>query len=241
MAEKPDGAEQPVLEALGLVKAFSPNGGPGFEVLRGVDLTLHRGEMAAIVGPSGSGKSTLLHCLGLMDDPTGGELSLFGRPARGMPEVDRSRLRNEAIGFVFQFDSMLPEFTFLENVAMPGLLRGAPARQALERSRELLAAFGLEGLAPRFPRHSSGGERQRAAIARALHNRPALVLADEPTGNLDRPNGELVFKDLRRLASEFGAAVAVVTHNEAAAASCDRVHHLRDGRILEGVPGGPRP
>jgi ABC-type lipoprotein export system ATPase subunit len=150
-----------------------------------------------------------------------------------MNELEQSAVRNSRLGFVFQFDSLLPEFTLLENAAMPGRLAGRGADEALERARELLSQFGLSKYGDRLPRELSGGERQRGAIARALHNRPGLVLADEPTGNLDRPNGEMVFSDLRRLAKEFGTTVVVVTHNEASAAVCDRAFHLTEGRLKE--------
>jgi lipoprotein-releasing system ATP-binding protein len=225
----------PVLAARALRKAYSQLGRP-YEVLHAVDLELGAGEFVAILGPSGSGKSTLLHLLGLMDEPTGGDLQLFGRSVIGMSEAERSAMRNKALGFVFQFDSLLPEFTLLENAAMPGRLAGRPAPDCLARAGELLAQFGLSRLAERLPREVSGGERQRGAIARALHNKPALILADEPTGNLDRPNGELVFNDLRRLTKEFGVTVVVVTHNEAAAAVCDRTYHLREGRLTQDRP-----
>jgi lipoprotein-releasing system ATP-binding protein len=229
-----------VLTGRGLRKSYPQPGLAPVEVLSGVDLDIHPGEFVAILGPSGSGKSTLLHLLGLMDEPTAGELRLFDKNVTRMSEAERCAARGGKLGFVFQFDSLLPEFTLLENAAMPGRLAGQSRDAALARARELLSRFGMERQLDRLPRELSGGERQRGAIARALHNGPALVLADEPTGNLDRPNGELVFSDLRRLTKEFGVAVVVVTHNEASAAVCDRAYHLKDGRLLDGREHAPR-
>jgi lipoprotein-releasing system ATP-binding protein len=221
----------PALQAQGLFKAYG-TGPARVEVLRGLELTVAAGEFLAILGPSGSGKSTLLNILGLMDRPTEGEVSIAGRPTQGLDEEGRARLRNQTLGFVFQFDSLLPEFTVLENVLFPSRIRaGEPGEAAQKRARELLDSLGIAKLAARFPAQMSGGERQRAAIARALMNRPAIILADEPTGNLDKPNGELVFKDLQALAKQQDVAVAMVTHNETAARFATRVLHMIDGRF----------
>ena len=184
-------------------------------VLRGVDLTVAKGEFTAILGPSGSGKSTLLNILGLMDRPDEGELLLGGVNAVNLHDDARARLRNEMLGFVFQFDSLLPEFTIFENILMPARIsraRGivtAPLAQAEARAASLLDSLGIAKLRDRFPSQTSGGERQRAAIARALANSPAVILADEPTGNLDRANGGKVFEDMRRMAREQGVAVVL--------------------------------
>lgn len=224
-----------ILEARGLRKAYAQAGGLAQEVLRGVDLALRPGEFAAVLGPSGSGKSTLLHLLGLMDEPSGGEVLLHGRPTRTAPEAGRAALRNRSVGFVFQFDSMLPEFTLLENVMMPALIPGPdPARPPSlieSRAREALARLGISSLAERFPSDVSGGERQRAALARALINEPAVVLADEPTGNLDRENGEAVFGKMRELSEQAGVGIVLATHNEYVSRFATRVTRLKDGRL----------
>jgi lipoprotein-releasing system ATP-binding protein len=229
---------EPVIEARGVRRGFL-QGSLTREVLRGVDLAVRPGEFAAVLGPSGSGKSTLLNLLGLMDSPDAGEVLVLGRGASGAGASERAALRNRAVGFVFQFDSLLPEFTVLENAMMPGRLAGARGRQALseleDRARELLGTLGILPLASRFPATLSGGERQRAAIARALVNRPGVVLADEPTGNLDRANGEAVFSHLRRLADELGVGVVLATHNEYVSRFATRSLHLIDGR-LEAAP-----
>jgi len=227
-----------VLEARGLSKGYG-EGAARTEVLRGVDLTVRAGEFLAILGPSGSGKSTLLNLLGLMDRPSGGEVLVGGRPAAAMPEDDRAALRNKNVGFVFQFDALMPEFTVLENVLMPGRIAAASGGSMdglNERALELLGVLGIAPLAGRFPAGLSGGERQRAALARALLNSPGALLADEPTGNLDRPNAELVFSRLKELAGRFGVAVVMVTHNEDAVGYASRTVRLRDGRLAEERP-----
>ena len=223
-------AKETVVRAEGLSKSYEGARGPQ-EVLHGVDLELKGGELVAILGPSGSGKSTLLNLLGLMDRATAGRLVLFGDDAGGLGEEARARLRNDRIGFVFQFDSLLHEFTVLENVMLPGLIRGRGRSAVDKRARTLLHQFGLKALEDRSPRDLSGGERQRVALARGLLNEPRLILADEPTGNLDRRNGEMVFSDLRRLADEFRAAVVLVTHNESASSYAHRTLRLSDGRL----------
>ncbi|MBI3553632.1 MAG: ABC transporter ATP-binding protein [Elusimicrobia bacterium] len=220
-----------VLEAVGLVKTYG-EGETAVPVLRGLGLTLSAGELVVILGPSGSGKSTLLNMLGLMDRPDQGEIRYSGVPTSRLDEEEQARLRSERIGFVFQFDALLPEFTILENITMPSRLA---SRESLEdaqaRGLELLGHLGLKDIRDRFPYQVSGGERQRAALCRALINRPTVLLADEPTGNLDKRNGELVFKDLKAMAETSGAAVLMVTHNESARDYAARVLQMQDGVI----------
>jgi lipoprotein-releasing system ATP-binding protein len=207
------------------------------EVLRGLGFELRRGEFAALIGPSGSGKTTLLNLLGQLDSPTEGEIELLGRPTRTLDDEARTRLRGEAIGFVFQFHHLLPAFTALENVMMPRLAReGRPTPALLAEGKELLDAVGLGALADRTPMALSGGQQQRVAIVRALMARPALLLADEPTGNLDTQTADEVFALLRRLHAERGFAVLVVTHDPRLAERCDRVIELVDGRIVSDGP-----
>ena len=227
---------EPAILVRGLKKSYGT--GPGaVPVLRGVDMTVNAGEFVAVLGPSGSGKSTLLNLLGLMDRPDEGELSLGGTRAADLSDDGRARLRNERLGFVFQFDSLLPEFTILENVTMPAriaLARGIttePFAKAEARATLLLETLGIDALRNRFPAQTSGGERQRAAIARALANSPAVILADEPTGNLDRANGAKVFADMKRLARDSGVAVVLVTHDENEAKTADRVLRMDDGLL----------
>ena len=227
---------EPAVLAKGVKKHYG-SGPAAVQVLKGVDLEVQAGEFVAVLGPSGSGKSTLLNLLGLMDRPDEGELLVKGRRAADMNELERSRVRCAHVGFVFQFDSLLPEFTILENVLMPARLAEAhglgsePEARARVRAEALLASLGIGALKDRFPAQTSGGERQRAAIARALMNRPSVILADEPTGNLDRANGEKVFADFRRVAREEGAAVILVTHDEPAAKAADRILRMADGHL----------
>ena len=231
---------EPVLEARGLRKTYG-SGESAVTVLNGLDLAIAAGEYVAVLGPSGCGKSTLLNVLGLMDVPDAGEVFFSGRPTSRMDEEEKSLLRNESLGFIFQFDSLLPEFTVLENVLMPARVAMARGRtreslaQAEARALALLRGLGLEGLRDRFPVQTSGGERQRAALCRALVNRPALLLADEPTGNLDRQNGERVFHDLKELADLHGTAVVMVTHNESACRWASRTVRMNDGLITQGA------
>jgi ABC-type lipoprotein export system ATPase subunit len=224
------------VQVRGVKKSYG-TGDAAVPVLRGVDLTVAKGEFTAILGPSGSGKSTLLNILGLMDRPDEGELLLGGVNAADLHDDARARLRNEMLGFVFQFDSLLPEFTILENIMMPARISRArgivtePLAKAQVRAESLLDSLGISKLRDRFPSQTSGGERQRAAIARALANSPAVILADEPTGNLDRANGAKVFEDMRRMAREHGVAVVLVTHDETEAKTADRVLRMDDGYL----------
>jgi len=216
-----------VVRAVGLVKGYG-EGARRVEVLQGLDLVVARGEMLAVVGPSGVGKSTLLHLLGLLDRPEAGELHLFGRSVGSLSVRERARWRNEKIGFVFQFHALLPEFTLEENVAMPRLIAGESQQQALAAARQLLASLGLSERCRHFPDELSGGEQQRGAVARALVGGPELLLADEPTGNLDAAAAEALFELLREIHLSRGLSSVIVTHNEALAGRCDRV--LRLGR-----------
>lgn len=202
------------------------------DVLRNVSFTLQRGEMMAIVGSSGSGKSTLLHLLGGLDEPTGGEVIFEGQPLNTLSSAARALLRNRRLGFIYQFHHLLPDFTALENVAMPLLIGGNRPAQAQETAREMLAAVGLEKRGHHRPAELSGGERQRVAIARALVNHPALVLADEPTGNLDQRNADSIFELLGELNMRQGTAFLVVTHDLQLAKRLHRQLEMRDGALL---------
>ena len=215
-----------IVEITGLSKAYT-QGHEQIIVLEELDFSISRGEFVSIVGPSGSGKSTFLNIIGLLDDTYSGEMKLFGKRLEDLAEPEKAALRLKNIGFVFQFDSLLPEFTVLENIEMPArLLGGGVPGSALE----LLKRFGLEAIAGKFPMEISGGEKQRAAMLRALRNGPALLIADEPTGNLDRHNSGVILDDLRREAG-LGAAVLMVTHNEEAARRADRVLRMGGGKL----------
>ena len=231
-----DAAE--VLRLEGLRKSYNIGRPNEAEVLHGIDLRLDSADFAALVGPSGSGKSTLLNLIGLLDSPTGGELYLQGEPTRAMDDEARTALRGRHIGFVFQFHHLISAFTALENVLMPWMVaNGRPGREITDTARGLLVDVGLEEYLDRRPDQLSGGQQQRVAIARALVTRPALLLADEPTGTLDMKTAAEVFALLRRFNAEFGCAVLVVTHDPRLSEQCDRTVTLVDGRIVSDGPG----
>ena len=219
-----------VLSCAQLTKNYS-EGGARLDVLRGIDLVVEQGESIAIMGASGSGKSTLLHLLGGLDTPTSGQVCISGKPVDRLNAVQLGQLRNRALGFVYQFHHLLPEFTALENVAMPLLLGGAAPAAAASSAEAILAKVGLAARLPHKPGELSGGERQRAAVARALVTQPQCVLADEPTGNLDRANAEQVYELMLELNRELGTSLIVVTHDIQIAQRLDRVLTLKDGYI----------
>jgi len=224
--------QQAVLACESLCREFA-EAGRVLKVLRSADLLVQPGERLAIIGESGAGKTTLLQLLGGLDLPTSGRVLVNGRDMAGLDGTQRGRLRNEALGFVYQFHHLLPEFSALENVAMPLLLRSDPIIDVRARATALLEKVGLGERLTHRPAELSGGERQRAAVARALITRPAVVLADEPTGNLDHRTGEKVFEMLLELNREYGSSLVVVTHDLQLAGRMDRVLQLEDGQLHE--------
>jgi lipoprotein-releasing system ATP-binding protein len=220
-----------VLEVSGLKRSFS-QGEVTIDVLRGVDLEVRKGEIVALLGPSGSGKSTLLQAVGLLEGGFKGSIRIAGEEVAELSDGNRTRVRRDTLGFVYQFHHLLPDFTALENVVIPQLVRGATREEADERARALLGTLGLAERVTHRPSRLSGGEQQRVAVARALANRPALVLADEPTGNLDEATADIVFAEFLRLVRDEGSAALVATHNERIAAKMDRVLRLHEG-VLE--------
>lgn len=228
-----------VLRLTGLRKSYAVGTPVESEVLHGIDFLIEQRDFAALIGPSGSGKSTLLNLLGLLDTPTVGEIHLLGEATSAMDDDARTALRSTALGFVFQFHHLLPAFSALENVLLPRMLRhGRPTADDVAHARRLLADVGLEALAQRKPSQLSGGQQQRVAIARALMTQPRLLLADEPTGNLDTATAAEVFALFRRINREHCCAVLVVTHDPRLSGTCDRTIELVDGRIVSDKRSG---
>jgi len=219
------------LRLRGVLRTYRSDAG-ALPVLRGVDLTLQAGEIVALVAPSGAGKSTLLHIAGLLDKPDGGSVLVAGRDAGTLSDTARTAIRRDTIGFVYQMHHLLAEFTALENVMLPQMITGLPRRAAAARALTLLHAFGLGARGGHLPGKLSGGEQQRVAIARALANAPAVLLADEPTGNLDVATASVVFEELLRVVREQNVAALIATHNPDLAARMDRRVTLRDGRVV---------
>ena len=220
--------QQPVLQAQGLSKTYH-DGNLNVRVLEGVDLTIQSGEKIAIIGTSGSGKSTLLHLLGGLDTPTSGEVQIQGEYMSRLGDKARGILRNRAVGMVYQFHHLLPEFTALENVALPRLIQGAEVDEAKQQAEDLLGKVGLAQRILHKPGELSGGERQRTAIARALVNHPAIVLADEPTGNLDTHTANHVWQQMLQLNADMGTTLVVVTHDQHLAEQMDTIYLLEEG------------
>ncbi|MBO9502417.1 MULTISPECIES: ABC transporter ATP-binding protein [Brevundimonas] len=222
----------PVLSVHDLTRTYDTAAGD-LTVLRGVNLDVRPGEIVGLIGPSGSGKSSLLHAAGLLEHPTSGEVKIDGEAVGGLPERARTHIRLARIGFVYQFHHLLPEFDARDNVALPLRIAGHGLSAARERAEELLVALGLADRLTHQPSQMSGGERQRVAVARALANRPRLLLADEPTGNLDPATSQTVFEALHDLAKKSGVAALIATHNMELAGHMDRVFALKDGHLEE--------
>ncbi len=218
-----------MIQIEGITKSFG-----SLQVLKGIDLTINKGEVVSIVGPSGAGKTTLLQIMGTLDKPDAGRVILNGTDVTKLKEKELSAFRNKEIGFVFQFHQLLPEFTALENVAIPALIQGRSASQANKDAKEMLELLGLADRASHKPAELSGGEKQRVAVARALINHPSVVLADEPSGSLDTKNKEELHQLFFDLRDKLGQTFVIVTHDEGLAAQTDRTIHMLDGKIHQG-------
>ncbi len=232
--------ERPIIQAQGLRKVYE-TGRLRVEALKGIDLEVRRGEMVAIMGPSGCGKTTLLNCLSGLDDVTEGRVLLEGRDMAGLSDLQRTKIRSRRMGFVFQSFNLLPVLTALENVELPLLVAGVDPRGAQRRAREALRGVGLADKVDHHPKELSGGQQQRVTIARSLVNDPAIVWADEPTGNLDTENGQEILDLLHKLNKEKGQTYVIVTHDPGIARSCDRIVHMESGQILGIERGEGRP
>jgi lipoprotein-releasing system ATP-binding protein len=224
-----------VLDVRGLARTYVTGQGP-LQVLRDVDLQVEAGQIVGLLGPSGSGKSSLLHAAGLLERPTAGQILIQGQDCGALSDAARTQIRLSTIGFVYQFHHLLPEFSALDNVALPALIAGKPRKAALARAADLLGQLSLSGRLNHQPAQLSGGEQQRVAVARALTNAPRLLLADEPTGNLDPATSETVFANLRDLVRATGVAALIATHNMDMTRHMDRVLTLREGRLVERAP-----
>lgn len=230
-----DATTRPVLQLQALTRTFS-QGGREIPVLKGASADLYPGQAVALVGPSGAGKSTLLHIAGLLETPDGGRVIVNGADCSRLNDTERTRVRRTEMGFVYQFHQLLPEFTALENVLMPQMIRGIGRQKGVQRAQRLLSMLGLEERLDHRPAQLSGGEQQRTAIARALANSPKLLLADEPTGNLDPTTSAHVFQELLKLIEHTGVAALMATHNLALARQMHRVLRLEHGRLIETNP-----
>ena len=222
----------PIVRLTSLTRSFE-QGGERIDVLRGVNLTIEPGEIVALLGPSGTGKSTMLQAVGLLEGGFGGRIEIVGTDATDLPSSERTKIRRNHLGFVYQFHHLLPDFSAEENVMLPQLVAGTPRPQALARARELLASLGLDHRLTHRPSQLSGGEQQRVAVARALANQPKLVLADEPTGNLDEVTSDKVLAQFLELVRGQGSAALVATHNERLARRMDRVVRIHEGVLEE--------
>ncbi len=226
-------AEPAVLQLVDVVRAFPQAGGGRLEIFRGANAAIRAGEIVTLVGPSGAGKSSLLHIAGLLEAPTAGEVIIEGRKASALKDAERTRIRRETLGFVYQFHHLLPEFTALENVAMPQRIAGRPRAQAQDEAKRVLDLVGLSHRLDHRPAQLSGGEQQRVAIARALANRPKLLLADEPTGNLDPKTADRVFDMLLEIVRSEGLAALIATHNHRLVNFTDRTLLMHEGRLVD--------
>ncbi len=226
-----DRVQREVLQLQGVIRTFRQAGAPPLEVLRGCDLALPRGSTVALVGPSGAGKSTLLQIAGLLEQPTAGQVVIDGQEAGSLDDGARTALRRRKLGFVYQFHHLLPEFSALENVALPAMIAGSSRSAAAEKAAKLLDRVGLAQRLEHRPARLSGGEQQRVAIARALVNGPAVLIADEPTGNLDEDTADVVFSLLKELAAESAVAALIATHNRELASRMDQIFELHQGLL----------